>query len=172
MKRVTIRCPYCGAKATLHPASYVHGAGAVRGRKLYVCDRYPVCDSYVAAHQKTGLPMGKLANGDLRHKRIVAHRAFNWMWESGLMTRPQAYKWMQAKLGLSKEQAHIANFGDYYCDQLIGICNEARVNNGVNAIKEVTCNGKALLPGNKATDACGNPSTYRQASHSQRDHRQ
>ena len=125
MKKTTIHCPYCRAKATLHPASYVYGDAAKTENLLYVCDRYPVCDSYVAAHIRTKQPMGTLANGDLRNKRIQAHKAFDWMWKSGLMSKKQAYKWMQGKLGLSDAQAHIAKFSDYMCDRLIAVCNQA-----------------------------------------------
>ena len=125
MKKVQIRCPYCGAKATLRPSSAVYGDAAKTDGFLYVCDRYPKCDAYVAAHRKSRLPMGTLANGDLRHKRIEAHKAFDWMWKSGLMSKRQAYKWMQAKLGLSEEQAHIAKFGEYMCGQLIDACAQA-----------------------------------------------
>ena len=82
----------------------------------------------MGAHKKTKLPMGTLANGDLRNKRIQAHKAFDWMWKSGLMTKWQAYKWMQGKLDLSDEQAHIAMFSEYMCDRLIAECNKAYKN--------------------------------------------
>ena len=127
-KRKQVRCPYCGAKATLRPSSAVYGDAAKTDGYLYVCDRYPKCDSYVGAHKKTKLPMGTLANGDLRNKRIQAHKAFDWMWKSGLMTKWQAYKWMQGKLDLSDEQAHIAMFSEYMCDRLIAECNKAYAN--------------------------------------------
>lgn len=127
-KRKQIRCPYCGAKATLRPSSAVYGDAAKTDGYLYVCNRYPKCDSYVGAHKKTKLPMGTLANGDLRNKRIQAHKAFDWMWKSGLMTKWQAYKWMQGKLDLSDEQAHIAMFSEYMCDRLIAECNKAYAN--------------------------------------------
>ena len=136
MKVPTVRCPYCKAKATLHPASYVFGDAVLSDNLLYVCDRYPACDSYVGAHRKTKLPMGTLADGDLRNKRIMAHKAFNWLWESGLMTRTQAYKWMQAKLGMRSEHAHIAKFDHYMCDQLISICTQAKQNNRAVARRE------------------------------------
>lgn len=124
MKKRKIRCPYCGANASLRPVSAVYGDKALKEGYVYVCDRYPVCNAYVAAHQKTLEPMGTLANGDLRNKRIKAHKAFDWLWKSGLMTKWQAYKWMQGKMGLSPDQAHIAKFGEYRCDQLIAVCRE------------------------------------------------
>lgn len=128
MRKVQVRCPYCGAKATLRPASAVYGDGAKTDAYLYVCDRYPKCDAYVTAHQKSKLPMGTLANGDLRNKRIQAHKAFDWLWKSGLMTKRQAYKWMQAKLALSEDQAHIAKYSEYMCDVLIALCEQTYTN--------------------------------------------
>ena len=125
MKKKKVYCPYCGAKATLRPMRAVYGEHAKADGYLYVCDRYPKCDSYVAAHQRTKLPMGTLANGELRNKRIQAHKAFDWIWKTGLMTKHQAYIWLQSKLGLNDRQAHIANFSNYMCDRLIAICNEA-----------------------------------------------
>ena len=128
MKKVQIRCPYCGAKATLRPSSSVYGNTTKIDGFLYVCDRYPKCDAYVTAHRQSRLPMGTLANGDLRHKRIEAHKAFDWLRKSGLMPKRQAYKWMQAKLGLNEDQAHIAKFSAFMCDQLIAICQQTQKN--------------------------------------------
>lgn len=123
MKRTTVKCPYCGAQAFLRPASVVHKERAKEGQFLYVCSRYPHCDAYVGTHARTHLPMGTLANGELRHKRIEAHRAFNLLWQSGMMEKWQAYKWMQAKFSLRSDQAHIALFSAYMCDQLIDACS-------------------------------------------------
>lgn len=76
MKQKPIKCPYCHANASLRPASVVYGLNRrSQGKFLYLCDRWPACDAYVSAHDKTHRPMGTLANGDLRHKRILAHRA-------------------------------------------------------------------------------------------------
>lgn len=73
MKKTKVYCPYCGARAALRPSSVVYGEHTKNDGYLYICDRYPKCDAYVGAHQKSRLPMGTLANGDLRHKRIEAH---------------------------------------------------------------------------------------------------
>ena len=73
MKRVNIKCPYCGARAFLRPASVVYGERAAPGSKLYVCGNYPACDSYVAAHRTSQLPMGTLADKQLRRERQAAH---------------------------------------------------------------------------------------------------
>ena len=122
MKRVHIQCPYCGAQATLRPASVVH-RNAQPGEKVYACARYPACDAYVSAHRESGLPMGTLANRHLRKKRRQAHIAFNKLWEQGLMTRKEAYRWLQVQLGLPESEAHIGRFSEYRCEQVVGLCN-------------------------------------------------
>lgn len=88
MKKAHITCPYCHAPAQLRPASSIYGIHTKdRAAKLYVCSRYPACDAYVQAHKATGLPMGTLANKELRQKRMQAHRTFNQLWEKGLMRK-------------------------------------------------------------------------------------
>lgn len=68
--------------------------------------------------------MGTLADRDLRCKRIEAHKAFNRLWETGLMSKKQAYRWLQAKLGLPEQEAHIGRFSLFRCEQVIRLCEE------------------------------------------------
>jgi len=75
-KKKTYQCPYCGNQAVLRDAKHVHGNNTVT-KYVYVCYGYPECDSYVTAHKHTMEPMGTLANGDLRSKRIQAHQIFD-----------------------------------------------------------------------------------------------
>lgn len=121
MKRANIKCPYCGAQASLRPASVVR-SHAAPGEEVYVCARYPACDAYVAAHRESHLPMGTLADRSLRWKRRQAHIALNQLWEQGLMTRKEAYRWLQVQLGLPESEAHIGHFSAYRCEQVIGLC--------------------------------------------------
>ncbi len=124
MKRVTIKFPYCGSRALPRPASVVYGPKASDpAAPYYVCARYPACDSYVATHRDTRLPMGTLANPKLRCRRVQAHAAFDRLWQSGLMTKKQAYRWLQAKLGLPEREAHIGKFSLFRCEEVIRLCN-------------------------------------------------
>lgn len=125
MKRLKIRCPYCGSLASKRHASFVYGKDAKPDTFLYVCDRYPKCNSYVAAHKNSGLPMGTLANEKLRKKRISAHKALDRIWNKGFMTKEQVYIWLQSKLNMSAKEMHIGNFDEYYCNQIIFECNKA-----------------------------------------------
>ena len=128
--RQSIRCPYCGRTAVLRKASYVYKERAL-DEYLYVCSGYPECDAYVGVHAGTFLPKGSLANGDLRHKRILAHRMFDSIWRSGIFTRRDAYRWMQDTFSLSDTQAHIGQFSDYRCECLIQECKKVLLNNNI-----------------------------------------
>ena len=126
LKQKQIKCPYCHAHASLRPASPVYGSTPqTRGKFLYVCDRWPACNAYVSAHERTLLPMGTLANGDLRHKRILAHRALKKLQQDCHMEKWEVYIWLQAKLGLDAHQTHIGQFSEYMCEQVISLCQQA-----------------------------------------------
>ena len=73
---------------------------------------------------RTLLPKGELADGQLRNKRILAHRALNTLLEEGYMTKKSAYIWLQNKLCLREKDMHIAKFSLYYCEETIRVCNE------------------------------------------------
>lgn len=127
MKKYQIFCPYCGSAAQLRPASTVHGEQTFSaGSYLYLCSRWPVCDSYVSAHRRNLRPMGTLANGELRHKRIVAHRELERFRKKQGMETWAVYLWLQGALGLSEAQTHIALFSEDRCEQVISLCKKAR----------------------------------------------
>ncbi|WP_242996567.1 zinc-finger-containing protein [Lacrimispora amygdalina] len=124
--KIQIECPYCKAKAILRPASVVYGSTLKeKGRHLYLCTNWPACDAYVSAHKSSLLPMGTLANGDLRHKRIMAHRALSAFQRHGHMETWAVYLWLQMQLGLSREEAHIGRFSAEQCEQVIAACRQA-----------------------------------------------
>lgn len=118
MKKKPIRCPYCGGTAVLRDASYVYG-GESGHKHLYVCQHYPECNAYVGVHEGTLIPLGTLADSELRNKRIRAHQTFDRIWKNGILTKKNAYRWMQDIFCLTEQQAHIGCFSGYMCDRLI-----------------------------------------------------
>ena len=68
---------------------------------------------------------GVLANGNLRHKRILAHKALEDYRVLTHMEKWAVYIWLQGKLGLNEHQIHIAKFSEEMCDQVIALCEEA-----------------------------------------------
>ena len=95
-----IRCPYCGGTAILRDASFVYGTHS-HGGQVYVCSHYPSCNSYVGVHPGTKIPKGTLANRELRQKRIQAHRIFDQIWQQGILSKPEAYRWVADKFCLT-----------------------------------------------------------------------
>ena len=129
-KQKRITCPYCGAAAVLQKGSFVYGDKS-KEEYLYVCSNYPRCDSYVGVHTGTKIPKGILANPELRNKRIKTHKVFDLLWKRGLMTKKEAYRWMEYAMGLPRDSGHIANFSDYRCDELVQICTNVLKNNNI-----------------------------------------
>lgn len=106
MKQTRIHCPYCGSLATLRPASAIHGLSDISaGTYLYVCRRWPTCDAYVTADRRTKQPLGTLANGELRHKRILAHHALHNVQTSLGMNRDQSYRWAANADGTARKSS-------------------------------------------------------------------
>lgn len=113
-----MRCPYCGSKLVLRSADGIYHNNP-KNTMLYVCARYPQCDSYVRTHPGTVIPMGTPADGKLRALRHEAHKYFNQLYLSGLMTKDEAYRWLAMRIQAPQSQAHIGYVGEYYCKQII-----------------------------------------------------
>jgi len=123
VKKVHLTCPQCQSKALLRPANVVYGSKVVApDAKVYVCARYPACDSYVNAHRHTNQPMGTLADAALRRKRREAPLELDRLWESGLMSRAEAYRLIQLYLGIPPEDAHIGKFSAERCEKVAAFC--------------------------------------------------
>lgn len=117
-------CPYCGSSVSLVSSSIVYN-----GRDfglIYLCDNYPNCDAYVGVHKGTNQPLGRLANAELREWKKKAHAAFNPLYESGEMSRKQAYKLMQSLMNMDEKEAHIGKFDVEQCKMLIEKLTEYR----------------------------------------------
>lgn len=127
-RRVT--CPYCGLAAVLREDSYVHGGNGM-GKYLYVCKNYPDCNAYVGVHPGTKIPMGTLADSELRNKRIKAHKMLMAICENGLMTKKEAYRWIETMFGIDSSEAHIAKFSDYRCEELMKNCRNMLQSNNI-----------------------------------------
>ena len=55
----------------------------------------------------------------------MAHRALEHLQQSRHMEKWEVYIWLQAKLGLNDQQAHIGMFSDGMCDEVIRLCYKA-----------------------------------------------
>lgn len=113
-----MRCPYCGSPVVYRSADGIYHDNR-KGTMLYVCSRYPECDSYVRVHAGTNIPVGSLANHELRSLRRTAHYYFDQLHESGYMSKQDAYQWLADLIMAPLSEAHIGHLGEYYCKQVI-----------------------------------------------------
>jgi ssDNA-binding Zn-finger/Zn-ribbon topoisomerase 1 len=104
-------CGECGAIMKLR-RSRAYG-------RFYGCSRFPECTATHGAHQATGQPLGTPADKPTREARQRAHAAFDHLWQSGVMRRKDAYRWMQDALGLTKKKAHISMMDIATCERLL-----------------------------------------------------
>ena len=112
------RCPYCGSPVSLRSADGIYKDNRA-STMLYICSRYPACDAYVRIIPETTTPAGSMANGSLRSLRIEAHKQFDKLHLTKIMTRKEAYAWLAAILQSPLSQAHIGHLSEYYCKQVI-----------------------------------------------------
>ena len=113
-----MRCPYCGSPVVYRSADGIYRDNS-KGTMLYVCSRYPECDSYVRVHAGTNIPVGSIANHELRTLRRTAHHYFDQLYESGYMSKQDAYQWLADLIMAPLSEAHIGHLGEYYCKQVI-----------------------------------------------------
>ena len=122
-RKKPMRCPYCGAPVVYRSADGIYNENKA-DTMLYVCSHYPECDAYVRVQPGTTIPLGTLANGDLRALRREAHRYFDRLYTSGWMSKKEAYHWLANFLQTPQSQAHIGYLGEYTCKQVIRACKE------------------------------------------------
>ena len=132
----SVICPYCSNHAEL-----------VSGDKIYkkrpdlsslnfwlceACDAYVGCHKEGAVYQSNGkqlvsdgtVAFGTLANFELRYARKFLHDLFDPLWKSKKMTRGQAYRWLQDKTRLSKDNAHISMMDLDTCHKVMDIVSK------------------------------------------------
>jgi ssDNA-binding Zn-finger/Zn-ribbon topoisomerase 1 len=100
MRKTIEKCPYCNSKVNLTDSAAVYHGKSYGD--IYLCDKYPECDAYVGVHKGTTVPLGTMANKELREWRKKAHAVFDSLWKTGKITRKAAYNKLMLKLGLSK----------------------------------------------------------------------
>lgn len=103
------RCGYCRRETTLS------------ADKSHV--ECKPCEAYVTLNSR-GRPNGRVAKASLRKLRQQAHRAFDPLWQSGEMSRPEAYAWLSEQLDIPFEWCHIGMMGNVTCQRVVVVCQE------------------------------------------------
>jgi len=115
------KCPYCGGAAQLVDSAIVY-----HGRSYGLIWDCRPCDAYVGVHKNgTGdVPLGRLADAELRRWKVLAHAAFDPLWKTGGMARGAAYALLARLVGVPADQAHIGMFDVAQCRLLVAKLRE------------------------------------------------
>ncbi|MBQ9658056.1 MAG: hypothetical protein IJV31_04725, partial [Clostridia bacterium] len=93
-------CRYCGNEVVFTSNAEIYGREYGNG-KCYLCRR---CRAFVGVHTGTIIPLGTLANDELRNARKQAHNEFDKLWKGPTrkMTRYNAYSWLAKEMNLKR----------------------------------------------------------------------
>ncbi len=105
-----LECPVCGCSMSLRRH--------VQYGLFWGCSTYAACGTKHGAHAD-GTPLGTPATPETKVWRVKAHQAFDPLWQSGKLTRNEAYQWLQLVMGKSVEEGHIGLFTLDECQALI-----------------------------------------------------
>lgn len=106
-------CPDCKSDMVLRNSKF---------GLFYGCINFSKCKATHGAHQKwekQGEPLGIPADKETKQWRIKAHAGFDKLWKEHGYTRDEAYKLLQATMGMIKDEAHIGKFNIDQCKKLI-----------------------------------------------------
>ena len=113
-------CPHCSSPVRFACNEVVYGQPYGDWPWLYLCEN-PVCRAYVGTHPQTNIPLGTLATADLRAARKSAKEVFNGLWQTGRMTRSEAYGWLAARMNIPVAACHFGWFDEAQCAQAIAL---------------------------------------------------
>ena len=114
------QCPYCGesSQPVTGKVIYPHRPD-LEHLNFYLC---APCEAYVGCHDErytldklNPVPLGRLANAELRKAKQLAHSAFDQLWKTNGMTRAEAYTWLASEMGIDKDKCHIGMFDVEQC---------------------------------------------------------
>ena len=118
-------CPYCDEAVELVNNSEIYGRSYGEWPWAYRCTDDD-CNSYVGLHPFTSIPLGTLANAATRNARKAAKAAFNPLWQSGRMSRSEAYAWLASRIAIADvNSCHIGWFDVGTCKLVVLVCQEA-----------------------------------------------
>ncbi|WP_113675887.1 zinc-finger-containing protein [Vallitalea guaymasensis] len=125
-KPINLTCPYCNSGTNFIERRKVFSGGE---GNIYICLNYPECNSYVGVHKNTVIPLGSLANKELRLLRKECHYYFDYLYrkkakQGYCFAKNKAYKWLSDAMMIQLDKAHIGMFGIEECNRAIYICKK------------------------------------------------
>lgn len=119
----TVNCDYCGKPAELVKSEHIYPHRPdLAFKSFWQCKP---CRAYVGCHKHSdAVPLGRLANAELRKAKNRAHAAFDPLWKSGKMKRQSAYKWLSEQLNIDGKDCHIGMFDVDMCNRVVEVVKQ------------------------------------------------
>ncbi len=122
-----IPCPYCRGQASLVTGAVIYPHRPdLAAKHFYRC---APCEAWVGCHPGTMMPLGRLANAELRAWKSKAHEAFDPLWKrkmkKGVLqhhARRAGYVWLAVQLGIRPKDCHVGLFDVAPCQRVVEIC--------------------------------------------------
>lgn len=114
-------CRYCNGDVRIIGHAEIYG-GRTFGDWPWVfrCDQ---CHARVGMHPFTNIPLGTLANDELRKVREACKAPFNRLWQAGgVMGRTEAYRWLAQAMGKTVAQCRFGLFEIRDCERAMQLC--------------------------------------------------
>lgn len=113
-------CRYCGGAVRMVRNREIYGRDHGRWPFAYLCGG---CGAYVGVHPDTDVPLGTLANAQLRGARRGEKKHFEKLRNTGVLgSRGDAYRWLAAEMGITTDECHWGLFEVDQCIEAGKIC--------------------------------------------------
>jgi hypothetical protein len=123
-----VKCAYCDGHAHLVTGAVIYPHRPDLASKKFwncgPCKAYVGCHPISKHHKTDDVPLGRLANAELRKLKSLAHAAFDPKWRFGGFTRKEAYGILADRLGIKRKDCHIGMFDEKTCREVIEISQE------------------------------------------------
>jgi hypothetical protein len=132
--RLAPLCPYCGTHSELVNGTHIYPHRAdLAHMAFYACDH---CSAWVGCHAGSGLPLGRLANAELRALKRRVHKLLDPLWINYWQAYPETfdrtnkmrrahrarcYLWLAQQLQIRDTECHVGMFDEERCRLAIGI---------------------------------------------------
>lgn len=116
-------CPHCGSDVEYVNNKEIYGRSYGRWPYMYRCvDKQ--CDSYVGCHPNTTIPLGSLANREMREARKSGKKRFFDVLSLEGWSRSKGYKWLSEQMGIPASETHWGMFDVARARQASEICRK------------------------------------------------
>lgn len=106
-------CPYCNKEAIWCENKEIYGKNYGKSYMCYLCKK---CDAYVGCHNNTRVPLGTIANKELRRWRVEAHKHLDRLWKDKIFTRRKVYEMLKT---VFSREIHVGESDIETCKEII-----------------------------------------------------